>query len=60
MKNTYKKVEGKLEVICTTAATSNFTYDYLINQRDAIVNSRDAELLEVDNLIAKCIELGVE
>ena len=64
-----KTDEGKLEVTKTetTVQTMVYDYDYLLGQRISIQAQkdrdnaqRDAELAEVNNLIAECEKLGIK
>lgn len=70
MINNYVKIdENTIAVTRTEVAepiTTNFTYDYLISQRDTIQKSkdnfnkaRDVELALVNECLVKCVELKI-
>ena len=43
----------------TSVTITDYPYEFLLEQRDRIRQSRDAELQEVENLIAEADKLGL-
>jgi hypothetical protein len=71
MEKTYKKIDEKTIEVTKTETLSpiinNYDLDFLASQRANIIKQaneflaqRQTELDEVDELIAKCAELGIE
>lgn len=68
MSKTYEKVGNKLKVTTTLTQTSDATYDtaFLVTQKADIVAAkaaynaaRDAEIVDIDELIAKAVWYGL-
>ena len=49
----------QVETTKTINSTTSYRLDFLLKQRASIVAQRDAELAEVDQLIAEATKLGI-